>query len=149
MRSRLARFRRQTHPHGRGRSAERDAARWLERQGFTLVAVNAETKAGEIDLIARERDVLCFVEVKARSSDAYGPALEAVGPAKRRRLARAAALWLAHHPYDGPCRFDVLALDAAPAGDSGDGPGDNSPEIPASAAGDWTYTLVRNAFEVS
>lgn len=145
MRSRLARFRRQPHSHGRGRSAERDAARWLERQGFTLVAVNAATKAGEIDLIARERDVLCFVEVKARASDSYGPALAAVGPAKRRRLARAAALWLARHPHDGPCRFDVLALDGTPAQDPGDGARETAPTKP----GDWTYTLVRNAFEAS
>lgn len=130
MRSRLACFRRQPHPHGRGRSAERDAAAWLVRQGFQVVAVNAETRAGEIDLIAREGDVLCFVEVKARSSGAYGPALEAVGPAKRRRLARAGSLWLTGHPYDGPCRFDVLALDATPGGD-------------------WSYTLIRNAFEVT
>lgn len=143
MRSRLDRFRRETHPHGRGRSAERDAANWLAGQGFTVIAVNAATRAGEIDLVAREDDVLCFVEVKARSSDAYGPALAAVGPAKRRRLARAAALWLARHPHDGPCRFDVLALDAAPAGRSPDG----APDGPAAAPGDWTYTLVRNAFE--
>lgn len=149
MRSRLARFRRQPHPHGRGRSAERDAARWLERQGFTLVALNAETKAGEIDVIARERDVLCFVEVKARSSDAYGLALAAVGPAKRRRLARAAALWLARHPHAGPCRFDVLALDAAPAASPRDGSAGEPSGGPAPAAGDWTYTLVRNAFEAS
>jgi putative endonuclease len=145
VRSRLDRFRHEPHPHGRGRSAERDAARWLARQGFVVVAVNAATRAGEIDLVAREGDVLCFVEVKARSSDAYGPALAAVGPAKRRRLARAASLWLARHPYDGPCRFDVLALDAVPAGRSPDG----APEASAAAPDDWTYTLVRNAFEAS
>jgi putative endonuclease len=145
VRSRLARFRRQPHTYGRGRSAERDAARWLERQGFELIAVNASTKAGEIDLVARERDVLCFVEVKARSSDSHGPALAAVGPAKRRRLARAAALWLARHPHDGPCRFDVLALDGAPSTARADG----SAESAATEAGDWTYTLVRNAFEAS
>lgn len=145
MRSRLDRFRRETHPHGRGRSAERDAARWLARQGFTVIAVNAATRAGEIDLVAREGDVLCFVEVKARSTEAYGPALAAVGPAKRRRLARAAALWLARRPHDGPCRFDVLALDASPAGRAPDGP----PDGPPGASGDWIYTLVRNAFEVS
>jgi putative endonuclease len=118
----------------------------LERQGFTVVAINAATRAGEIDLVAREEDVLCFVEVKARSSDAYGPALAAVGPAKRRRLARAAALWLARHPHDGPCRFDVLALDA-PAGRSPDGAPDGVADDPPATSGDWTYTLVRNAFE--
>ena len=125
--SRLSRFRRQPHSRGRGRSAEADAARWLAGHGFEIAAVNAVTRAGEIDLIAREGATLCFVEVKARGSDACGPALAAVGAAKRRRLARAAALWLARHPHDGPCRFDVLALDAGPGG--------------------WEYTLVRDAFE--
>lgn len=127
MRSPLARFRRQPHPHGRGRSAEADAARWLAGNGFAIEAVNAVTRAGEIDLVAREGTTLCFVEVKARGGDSHGSALAAVGPAKRRRLARAASLWLARHPHDGPCRFDVLALDAGPEG--------------------WEYTLVRDAFE--
>lgn len=128
MRSRLDRFRAQRHPHGRGRAAEADAARWLRRKGFAIAAVNAVTRAGEIDVVAREGDTLCFVEVKARADDSHGPALAAVGPAKQRRLARAAALWLARHPHDGPARFDVLALDGGPDG--------------------WRYTLVRNAFEV-
>lgn len=128
MRSPLARFRAQPHPHGRGRAAEADAARWLKRNGYTIAAVNAVTRAGEIDVVARDGDTLCFIEVKARAGDSHGSALAAVGPAKRGRLARAAALWLARHPHDGPSRFDVLALDGGPDG--------------------WRYTLVRNAFEI-
>ncbi|MCB1057837.1 MAG: YraN family protein, partial [Acidobacteria bacterium] len=104
-------FRDQPHNRARGASAEADARRWLERHGYVVVVANAVTKAGEIDLVALDGDTLCFVEVKARAGLAFGPAIAAVDARKQHRLARAAALWLAHHPHDGPCRFDVLGLD--------------------------------------
>ncbi|HEX2252967.1 MAG TPA: YraN family protein [Thermoanaerobaculia bacterium] len=115
-----------TDPAGRGRVGEQAAVDWLLGQGFQVVERNARTGAGEIDLVARDGDTLCFVEIKARLSDRHGGALAAVGHAKQRRLVRAARLWLASNPWNGPCRFDVLALD-------GDG-------------GRWRYTLVRGAF---
>jgi putative endonuclease len=120
------RFESETHTRGRGRVGEEQAVAWLVDRGYAVVARNAVTAAGEIDLVAREGDTLCFVEIKARGAADYGPAVAAVGPRKQRRLFRAAALWLANTPYDGPCRFDVLGLDAA-----GDG---------------WAFTLVRDAF---
>lgn len=122
-------FRAEPHTRGRGRAGEDLAARWLDRQGYRLVARNAVTRAGEIDVVALDGEVLCFVEVKARSTASYGPAVAAVTPAKQRRLMRAAALWLARHPHDGPCRFDVLGMDL---GDDG-----------------WLFTLVRDAFSGS
>lgn len=124
------RFRSEGHTAGRGRVGEDDAVRWLEGRGYRVVERNARTPAGEIDLVARDGDTLCFVEIKARSDDGYGPAIEAVGRRKQRRLVRVARLWLADHPTDAPCRFDVLGLD-------GDG------------EGGWEYTLVRDAFRVS
>jgi putative endonuclease len=78
--------------------------------------------------VAREGDTLCFVEIKARGRTGFGPAMAAVTPAKRRRVARAAALHLALNALSGPCRFDVLGLDWTPSG--------------------WEYTLVRDAFSV-
>lgn len=102
--------------------------RWLRQQGYRVVERNVRTGAGEIDLVARDGDVLCFVEIKARAGGGFGPAVSAVGAAKRRRLVRAARLWLARHPSEAPCRFDVLGLD-------GDG------------RGGWEYTLLRGAFE--
>lgn len=124
----LDRFRRRPDPAGRGQVGETAAVAWLERQGYEVVARNVRTGAGEIDVVARDGDTLCFVEIKARSGASHGSSLAAVGPAKQRRLARAAALWLARHPVDAPCRFDVLGLDRE-------------------AGGDWRYTLVRDAFE--
>lgn len=127
MSTRLDRFRSQTDPTGRGRSAEDDAVGWLERQGYRPIARNARTVAGEIDLVADEAGTLCFVEVKARATARFGPAVAAVGATKQRRLMRAAAAWLAMHPTDAPCRFDVVGLDAGPDG--------------------WEFTLVRDAFQ--
>ena len=121
-----AEFQLQPHNRGRGKVGEEDAVRWLTGQGFTILERNVVTHAGEIDLVAREGETLCFVEVKARGTAAYGPAIAAVGAAKQRRLSRAASLYLALRRLSGPCRFDVLGLDA----------GENG----------WEVTLIRDAF---
>lgn len=121
-------FPRAAHTRARGRAGEDAAVDWLERQGYQILDRNVTNGGGEIDVVARDRDTLCFVEIKARGRTDFGPALAAVGPAKRRRLARAAAMHLALHGLTGPCRFDVLGLDWTASG--------------------WEYTLVRDAFEV-
>ena len=122
---------RQPHARAKGKFGEEAAARWLEEQGYRIVERNVLNKAGEIDLVAWEGETLCFVEIKARASDAYGPAIAAVDFRKQRRISRAAALYLAVQGHGGvACRFDVLGLDWM--GDSG--------------GGSWRYTLVRDAF---
>ena len=121
-------FEPQQHNRARGSSAERAAADYLRAHGYEIVAQNVATDAGEIDVVARDGETLCFIEVKARAGGGYGPAIEAVDARKRYRLARAAALYLAWNPTDRPCRFDVLGLDAGDAG--------------------WEYTLLRDAFSL-
>jgi len=121
-----AEFELQTHTRGRGKVGEEAAVRWLKDQGYRILERNVVTHAGEIDVVARDGEALVFMEIKARGSAAYGPAIAAVGPAKQRRVSRAAALYLAIRHLDGPCRFDVLGLDAIEGG--------------------WRYTLVRDAF---
>lgn len=123
-------FRGHSHPAGRGAEAEEAAVAWLRRHGYRVVERNVRTGAGEIDLVARDGEVVCFVEIKARGGPGFGPAVGAVTPAKQRRVERAARLWLARHPTDAPCRFDVLGLDAG-------------------AGGEWVFTLVRGAFEAA
>lgn len=123
----MTRFQDQPHNRARGKVGEDDAVRWLESQGFRIVERNVVNHGGEIDLVAREGETLCFVEVKARATDAYGPAIAAVDFRKQRRISRAAALYLAMKGHrDTPCRFDVLGLDRS--------------------AGGWRYTLIRDAF---
>lgn len=120
-------FREQSHARGRGKVGEDDAVAWLIAQGFTILDRNVVNEGGEIDAVAREGKTLCFLEIKARDGDLYGPAIAAVGPAKQRRISRAAALYLVRKKlHDVPCRFDVLGLDR-------DGEG-------------WRFTLIRDAF---
>jgi putative endonuclease len=98
---------------GAGLEAEAAAARYLESAGMAVVGRNVRAGRGEIDLVARDGDVLVFVEVRYRESDAFGPAEESVGVPKRLRVVRAAKRFLAEL---GPAewkeaRFDVVAVE--------------------------------------
>ena len=94
-----------------GRWGEKLAARFLRRQGYRIIRRNFLSPAGEIDIVAREGDVLVFVEVKTRTGDDFGGPLAAVGHGKRRKVAQAARSYLARHRIpDAPCRFDVVGV---------------------------------------
>ncbi len=92
----------------RGRRAETLAAWFLRLKGYRVLARRYRTPAGEIDLIVRRGRTVAFVEVKERAEKAA--AMEAVTPAGRGRIARAAALWLSRHPAAAglDMRFDVV-----------------------------------------
>lgn len=122
----LARFVAATHNRARGQVGERAAGKWLVRRGYEIVRSNYRTRSGEIDLIARDGECLCFIEIKARRGGGFGGPLAAVPPAKQRRIARAAAQFLSASGWAGPCRFDVLGLE---------GIGEQ-----------WRFRLVRDAF---
>ena len=100
-----------------GRAAEAAAARYLVREGWSLLGRNVRVGRGELDLIARRGDVLAFVEVKARRTTSYGTPEDAVDGRKRRQVARLAELWLAFRPWAlrgvSDVRFDVVAVDAS------------------------------------
>jgi putative endonuclease len=96
----------------RGASAERAAATLLEGAGLRIVARNYRARGGELDLVARERDQLVFVEVRQRSCDAYGGGAASITAAKRARLMRAAQQYLAEtRQPDAYCRFDAVLVD--------------------------------------
>ena len=94
-----------------GRRAEDLAAAFLEAKGLTVVERNFRAKVGEIDVVARDGEEIVFVEVRARATKDFGGAAASVGGAKRRKLIRAARVWLAARGWDGACRFDVVAVD--------------------------------------
>lgn len=98
-----------------GRAAENAAAALLAAKGLTIVERNFRAKVGEIDLVAKDGEEIVFVEVRARASAAFGGAAASVGGVKRRKLIKAASLWLQVRGWSGPCRFDVVALDAGRA----------------------------------
>jgi putative endonuclease len=95
----------------RGRWAEERALAFLVRtRGCRLLAKNLRLAGGEIDLVVRDGDVDVFVEVKARRTG-NGSAAASVTWDKRRRLARAAAVWATRRGLPrGGCRFDVVTI---------------------------------------
>ena len=101
-----------------GDAGEALALAHLERQGLTLVqrnyrvAAGPHARGGEVDLILRERDgTLVFVEVRTRSSAAFGGAAASVSTSKQRRLVFAAQHFLRRYSTPPPCRFDVVAIE--------------------------------------
>ena len=95
-----------------GRTAEDRAARHLEANGLIIEAQNVRLGSLELDLVARDGDVLVFVEVKKRSSARYGGAAASVTSLKRSRLTQAAQRYLKVRGGPPPrCRFDVVTID--------------------------------------
>jgi putative endonuclease len=93
-----------------GLSAESRAALFLIAKAYRILARRWKTPFGEIDIVARRRGVLVFVEVKAR--DNVDDAMESVTERTKHRIVSAAELWRARHPdyANGEIRFDVIVV---------------------------------------
>jgi putative endonuclease len=113
-----------TDPRRRlGALGERLAREHLERAGYRLLEANFRCRHGELDIVAADARALVFCEVKTRvAGGSSGPAtaLEAVGPAKRRRLRMLAREWLharpQHRPAGPSLRFDAIGVTVDPRG---------------------------------
>ncbi|MGY2129000.1 YraN family protein [Blastococcus sp. SYSU DS0617] len=93
---------------GRG---ERIAAAYLTDVGLRLLDHNWRCRDGELDIVAREGAAIVFCEVKTRRGVGFGHPVEAVTPAKQRRLRLLAQRWLAAHDEHAPdLRFDVVGV---------------------------------------
>ena len=95
----------------RGREAEQQALVYLQQQGLRLLARNVRNRFGEIDLIMQDGATLVFVEVRQRSSLAFGGAAASLGARKQARLWRAAQCYLARRTPAPACRFDAVCID--------------------------------------
>lgn len=94
-----------------GNRGERLAARHLRRQGFRILARQYRTAWGEVDLVALDGNVIVFVEVKTRRSDAAGIPAEAVTFEKQKHLTRAALAYLKRfNRLEQTARFDVVSI---------------------------------------
>ena len=134
----------------RGQRAEALAADHLQSLGFTVLTQNYRWRHGEIDLICREGDTLCFVEVRSRHSDRHGGAVETIDPRKQRRIARTAEHYLTYvlGTLRVACRFDVVTIDGIggdEGGGAGGGPGEGGEGATVSAP---VVTLLRDAFRI-
>jgi putative endonuclease len=104
----------------RGFAVEAAARDYLQAAGLRPVAGNVGFRSGELDLVMQDRDalgdLLVFVEVRFRGNAGFGGGAASVDAAKRRKLVRAAALYLHRNGlHDMPCRFDVVEADGDPA----------------------------------
>jgi putative endonuclease len=94
-----------------GKYGEDLAARHLVGAGFTIMVRNWRCAAGEIDIVARDGDALVVVEVKTRTSAAFGSPAEAITERKADKLRELALMWLREHPDGGSgVRFDVVSV---------------------------------------
>lgn len=105
-------------PRARGRASEDLAASFLEARGFVICDRNVTLAGAELDLVAQlpgtlgAPEMVAFVEVRSRADTVAGHPLETIGPAKQRRLVRAATAWLMRASLweRVAVRFDVVAI---------------------------------------
>ena len=89
---------------------EAQAADYLRRKGYSLVAANYRCRFGEIDLIVRNRRYLVFVEVKLRKNADFAQAREFVDYRKQQRIRATASMYLSRYPTSLQPRFDVIEI---------------------------------------
>jgi putative endonuclease len=94
----------------RGEKGEDIAVAHLKKEGYTILARNYRTPVGEADIIATHEGMLVFVEVKARSSIAFGRPFEAVNMRKMQKIKRVALYYLKQTGQEPPVRFDVVSI---------------------------------------
>lgn len=95
----------------RGGLAEAEACRYIKSIGMLPLCKNYKRFTGEIDLIAKDRDTIVFIEVKARKNNSKGSPAEAVTKTKQRRIIQTALMYLKeNHIYSVKMRFDVAAI---------------------------------------
>src|SRR5438046_1190123 len=101
-----------------GQYGEEYACRYLQDKGYTILEKNFRNKLGEIDLIAQEGKMLCFIEVKTRKSLQYGAPFEAVGNTKQHKMVQVALSYLKYkfRSTDILSRFDVVSIYRNPQG---------------------------------
>lgn len=89
-----------------------EACSFLEARGMRIVERNFQVRGGEVDIVAREGDILVFVEVRFREGEEFGAPEETVGLAKRRRVVSTAREYISRIPRDSwrEARFDVVAV---------------------------------------
>lgn len=101
-----------------GRRGEDAAAAHLRRRGYTILDRNWRAGKAELDIVCERGGTVVFAEVKTRAAGHMAAPHDALTPAKRGHLSRAAAQWLSKHDaWERPCRFDLLAVVALDDGD--------------------------------
>lgn len=95
-----------------GNFAEDIAAKALQDRGYLILKRNFQNRFGEIDIIAKDKDILVFIEVKAKKGLGFGLPEEMVSPGKIRRIRKMAEVYLQGRVL--PCRIDIIAIILSP-----------------------------------
>ncbi|MCA9349327.1 YraN family protein [Candidatus Saccharibacteria bacterium] len=98
----------------KGRSAENLVAEYLIESGYQILKQNWRTKACEIDIIAKKKKSIYFVEVKYRKNSIGGGGLEAITPAKLKQMQRSVEIWLSVNKWPG--KIELLAAEVNSSG---------------------------------
>lgn len=95
-----------------GTSYELKAENYLMQKGYKILETNFRNRSGEIDIIAKDGEYLCFIEVKYRTTNDYGNPLEAVDVRKQNQIRKVAMYYLMKNKLSEwtPCRFDVIGF---------------------------------------
>lgn len=93
-----------------GKKGEDLAVALCKGKGFNIIEQNFRTPFGEIDIIAKDRNIFVFVEVKTRTGDAYGAPFEAVTRHKREKITKVAMSYMKRFKKEVPARFDVISI---------------------------------------
>ncbi len=97
--------------HETGKIGEDISVRYLEQNGYTIIERNFECNQGEIDIIAKDKEEIVFIEVKTRSSALYGLPKEAVDKTKKKHIYRSAEYYVyAKRLENEPIRIDVIEI---------------------------------------
>lgn len=113
-----------------GKSGESAALRFLKKKGYKILEQNYRTRLGEIDIIARDRQTIVFIEVKTRRSLEYGSPKMALTPKKQRNISMTALYYLkVNDQSHAHARFDVVTVQ--------------------SGAGELAIDIIKNAFELA
>ena len=102
-----------SHNQRIGKWGEETAAEYLTQRGYEIVARNIRTPYGEIDVIAKQNDIIIFVEVKTRTSNKMGLPEESITPRKREHMFAAADHYAAEHDIDH-WQIDVISIEGKP-----------------------------------
>lgn len=94
-----------------GKEGETLAVEYLESKGYKIIERNYRTRHGEIDIIAADRDIMVFVEVKTRNTKTYGDPKQAVTYHKQKKISQLASLYLKQlNTKNQRARFDVISV---------------------------------------
>lgn len=95
-----------------GKKGEEIAEKFLLKKGYIILERNFFCKFGEIDIIARKNDVMCFIEVKTRTNQCYGRPVEAITPKKIKHIIQSTQFYIAKQHLEGfEVRLDVIEIE--------------------------------------